>query len=83
MKRCFCPFKRCLQYRTASKMLLGEAIDRNLLNETLFDDMAYHYYKNYYYYEMDNEFVLRAAVSVVLEEKDIVIDGFELWIPIR
>jgi len=64
-------------------MLLGEAIDRNLLNETLFDDMAYNYYKNYYYYEMDNEFALQAAVSVVLEEKDIVIDGFELWIPIR
>ena len=37
--------------------------------------------KNYYYYEMDNEFALRAAVSVVLEENNITIDGFEMWIP--
>ena len=61
--------------------LARENINRNLLDETLIDDMAYHYYKNYYYYEMDNEFALRAAVSVVLEENNITIDGFEMWIP--
>lgn len=37
--------------------------------------------KNYYYYEMDNEYALRAAVSVVLNENNITIDGFEMWIP--
>jgi hypothetical protein len=61
--------------------LARENINRNLLDETLIDDMAYHYYKNYYYYEMDDEFALRAAVSVVLEENNITIDGFEMWIP--
>lgn len=61
--------------------LAQENINREQLNETLIDDMAYHYYKNYYYYEMDNEFALRAAVSVVLAENNITIDGFEMWIP--
>ena len=61
--------------------LAQENINRKQLNETLIDDMAYHYYKNYYYYEMDNEFALRAAVSVVLAENNITIDGFEMWIP--
>ncbi len=61
--------------------LARENIDRNMLDETMIDDMAYHYYKNYYYYEMDNEFALRAAVSVVLDENDVTIDGFEMWIP--
>ena len=54
--------------------LAREKINRNLLDETLLDNMAYHYYKNYYYYEMDNELALRAAVSVVLDENDITID---------
>ena len=61
--------------------LAQENINWDQLNETLIDDIAYHYYKNYYYYEMDNEFALRAAVSVVLEENNITIDGFEMWIP--
>ena len=61
--------------------LTQENINWDQLNETLIDDIAYHYYKNYYYYEMDNEFALRAAVSVVLEENNITIDGFEMWIP--
>jgi hypothetical protein len=61
--------------------LAQENINRDQLNETLIDDMAYHYYKNYYYYEMDNEFALRAAVSVVLAENNITVDGFEMWIP--
>ncbi len=43
--------------------------------------MAYQYYKNYYSYEMDNEFALRAAVSEVLRKNNIVVDGFEEWIP--
>ena len=61
--------------------LESEKIDKDLLNEKLIDDMAYHYYKNYYDYEMDNQFALRAAVSEVLKEKDLVIDGFEVWLP--
>ena len=42
--------------------------------------MAYHYYKNYYYYDMDNEYAMCSAVSVVLNENIITIDGFEMWI---
>ena len=61
--------------------LIHEHIDKDLLNEATIDDMAYHYYKNYYYYEMDNEYALRAAVSVVLNENTIAKDGFEMWIP--
>ena len=44
--------------------LAQENIDKDLLNETMIDDMAYHYYKNYNYYDMDDEYALRAAVSV-------------------
>ena len=61
--------------------LESEKIDKDLLNEKLIDDMAYRYYKNYYDYEMDNQFALRAAVSEVFKEKDLVIDGFEVWLP--
>ena len=72
------------------KILLGLTATPDRMDEkdilkyfdgTLIDDMAYHYYKNYYYYEMDNEFALRAAVSVVLAENNITVDGFEMWIP--
>ena len=56
-------------------------ISRDILTEELIDVMAYHYYKNYYYYNMDDEFALLAAVSVVLKDKGIVVDGFEAWIP--
>ena len=61
--------------------LAQENIDKDLLNETMIDDMAYHYYKNYNYYDMDDEYSLRAAVSVVLEENNITVDGFEMWLP--
>ena len=61
--------------------LESENIDKDLLNEKLIDDMAYHYYKNYYDYEMDNGYALRAAVSEVLEENNLVIDGFEVRLP--
>ena len=61
--------------------LAQENIDKDLLNETVIEDMAYHYYKNYNYYDMDDEYALRAAVSVVLEENNITVDGFEMWLP--
>ena len=32
--------------------LAQENIDKDLLNEAMIDDMAYHYYKNYNYYDM-------------------------------
>ena len=63
------------------RFLAQENIDKDLLNETMIDDMAYHYYKNYNYYDMDDEYSLRAAVSVVLEENNITVDGFEIWLP--
>ena len=61
--------------------LAQENIDKDLLNETMIDDMAYHYYKNYNYYDMDDEYALRAAVSVVLDKINITIEGFEMWLP--
>ena len=63
------------------RFLTQENIDNDLLNETMIEDMAYHYYKNYNYYDMDDEYALRAAVSVVLEENNITVDGFEMWLP--
>ena len=63
------------------RFLAQENIDKDLLNEAMIDDMAYQYYKNYNYYDMDDEYALRAAVSVVLDENNITIDGFEMWLP--
>ena len=63
------------------RFLAQENIDKDLLNEAMIDDMAYQYYKNYNYYEMDDEYALRAVVSVVLDENNIAIDGFEMWLP--
>ena len=63
------------------RFLAQENIDKDLLNEAMIDDMAYHYYKNYNYYDMDDEYALRAAVSVVLDENNITVDGFEMWLP--
>lgn len=63
------------------RFLIQENIDKDLLNETMINEMAYNYYKNYNYYEMDDEYALRAAVSVVLDENYIAIDGFEMWLP--
>ena len=63
------------------QFLLREKIDQNLLSQDVLNDMAYQYYKNYYSYDMDNEFALRAAVSEVLRKNNIVVDGFEEWIP--
>ena len=58
-----------------------ENIDNLQLTEEIIDQMAYDFYKNYYYYEMDEDYAMRAAVSVVLKEQKIVIDGFEEWLP--
>ena len=63
------------------RFLAQENIDKDLLNEAMIDNMAYHYYKNYNYYDMDDEYALRAAVSVVLDENNITVDGFEMWLP--
>ena len=63
------------------QFLLREKIDRDIFSQDALNDMAYQYYKNYYSYDMDNEFALRAAVSKVLRKNNIVVDGFEEWIP--
>lgn len=63
------------------RYLARQKIDRKLLSKDMIDDMAYQYYKNYYGYGMDEEYALRAAVSLVLKENDLVIEGFEAWYP--
>ena len=52
---------------------------RIMFTEQMINDMAYQYYKNYYSYEMDQEYAALAAVSVVMKENHIEIDGFEEW----
>ena len=37
--------------------------------------------EDYYDYEMDNTFALRAAVSEAIEENGVVIDGFKVLLP--
>ena len=64
-----------------TRFLEAENIDKSHLSEKLIDDMAYHYYKNYYDYEMDEEYAMQAAASEVLQENDVVIEGFDKWIP--
>ena len=42
-------------------------VDLSHISEKQLSEMAYRYYKNYYSYEMDNEFALEDAVNAVVE----------------
>ena len=42
-------------------------VDLSHISEKQLSEMAYRYYKNYYSYEMDNEFALEDAVNTVVE----------------
>ena len=42
-------------------------VDLSYISEKQLSEMAYRYYKNYYSYEMDNEFALEDAVNTVVE----------------
>ena len=61
------------------RYLSQQNIRIDMFTEQMINDMAYQYYKNYYSYEMDQEYAALAAVSVVMKENHIEIDGFEEW----
>lgn len=42
-------------------------VDLSHISEKQLSEMVYRYYKNYYSYEMDNEFALEDAVNTVVE----------------
>ena len=46
--------------------LNNRAVDISKLDESKIDEMAYRYYKNYYSYEMENEFAIEDAVKTVI-----------------
>lgn len=45
--------------------LKKQAVDVAQLDESKINEMAYRYYKNYYSYEMDHDYALMDAVSVL------------------
>lgn len=47
--------------------LKNRAVDISELDESEIDEMAYRYYKNYYSYEMENEFAIEDAVKTVMQ----------------
>ena len=48
--------------------LKNRAVDISELDESEIDEMAYRYYKNYYSYEIENEFAIEDAVKTVIRD---------------
>lgn len=46
--------------------LRNRAVDISELDESEINEIAYRYYKNYYSYEMENEFAIEDAVKTVI-----------------
>ena len=46
--------------------LKNRAVDISELDESEINEIAYRYYKNYYSYEMENEFAIEDAVKTVI-----------------
>ena len=72
-------------YRISEEAIKDYLEENNLMpyftSKDMIDEASHKYYKNYYYYEMDKEFALKAAVSEVLVDNKIEAEGFEIWIP--
>lgn len=56
------------------------ALDLSNIPKEAADQMCFYMYKNYFSYEMDESFAARDAVSRVLMEYNIKVEGFESWI---
>ena len=56
-------------------------IDISGLSDEIVMEMSQQFYKNYYSYEMDEEYAALAAISEIVSDKGIEIRGFEKWIP--
>lgn len=75
-----------MNYMEECKYMLDYFFDKNGIKKELFtdemiDQMISFTYKNFYSYEMDEEFAVKAAVSEVAKENGIIIDKFDFWIP--
>ena len=46
--------------------LKNHSLDFVELDETVINEIAYRYYKNYYSYEMENEFAIEDAIKTVI-----------------
>ena len=56
-------------------------IDASVFTEDLLKQIESNYYKNYYNYDMDEEYALRAAVSDVIVNNSVPVKGYEIWLP--
>ena len=61
--------------------LKSNGVDIAQFSDEVVGDFVYKYYKNYYYYDMDEEYAARAAVSETLKERGLFIDSYEMWLP--
>ena len=59
----------------------NNGIKKEWFTDEMIDQMISYTYKNFYSYEMDEEYAVKAAVSEVVKDNGIVIDEFEFWIP--
>ena len=67
-----------------SRWMLEQFLKREIqdakLSDQVKEEMTYALYKNYYAYEMDEEFAARDAVSCALKKHHIQAPGFQIWI---
>ena len=56
-------------------------IDSSIFTEELLRQIESNYYKNYYSYDMDEEYAARAALSEVIVNNHISVKGYEIWLP--
>lgn len=67
-----------------ARWMLGQFLKRELpdtkFSDQVMEEMTYALYKNYYAYEMDEEFAARDAVSCALKKHHIQVPGFKIWI---
>ena len=62
------------------KHLRENEVDASVFTEDLLRQIESNYYKNYYNYDMDEEYALRAAVSDVIVSNNIPVKGYEIWL---
>ena len=75
-----------MDYTEECKYQVKRHLKENQVNTTVFSkemisQIEANYYKNYYSYGMDEEYALRAAVSEVIINNNISVNGYEIWLP--
>ena len=56
-------------------------VDTSVFSKEMISQIEANYYKNYYSYDMDEEYAARAAVSEVIVSNHIPVKGYEIWLP--